>query len=354
MGPPPPLQTIDWATLGLTVTDTVNGHVESTFHTTKGKWSTPTLIHDSYLRVHGLSPGLNYGMQAYEGLKAARTTSGQICIFRPSFHSSRLRHSAETVSLPPVPDEVFFSCIDLAVRENAEFVGPAETSAVLYIRPVLFASGPQLSLEPPEAFTFAVYVQPATTYHGSTPLPALVMEDFDRAATRGVGHAKVGGNYAPGMKWAKIAKKKGFYLTLHLDSATMSEVEEFGTSAFIGVRPQEGGKGALVVPKSNAVIDSVTSDTLQTLAEELGYTLERRTVKYTELAGFSEVLAVGTAASILPVATIARESSGDHFVYCPQGKPGPVAVELNQAIANVIRGRDGNVHDWLHEVSFPN
>ena len=47
----------------------VNGHVESRYSVETGKWSEPTFVADPYLRIHGLAPALNYGQQAYEGLK---------------------------------------------------------------------------------------------------------------------------------------------------------------------------------------------------------------------------------------------------------------------------------------------
>lgn len=47
----------------------VNGHVESRWTVETGQWSEPIFVPDPYLRIHGLSPALNYGQQAYEGLK---------------------------------------------------------------------------------------------------------------------------------------------------------------------------------------------------------------------------------------------------------------------------------------------
>lgn len=47
----------------------VNGHVESTYSVESGEWTAPRFVADPYLRLHGLAPALNYGQQAYEGLK---------------------------------------------------------------------------------------------------------------------------------------------------------------------------------------------------------------------------------------------------------------------------------------------
>ena len=361
--PPPPNPSIEWDKLGLAVDDIVNGHIETTFSTKTGQWTTPKFISDPFLRVHGLSPALNYGMQAFEGVKACRIESGAICIFRPQFHAKRMAHSAETVSMPEVPEALFMKCIDEAVRRNAEFVGPFNSNAILYIRPLLFGSGPQLALEAPSHFTFAVYVQPATTYHGTQALPAMIMEDFDRTATRGTGHAKVGGNYAPVMKWSRAAKAEGFYLTLHLDSATQTEIDEFSTSGFIGVKMPPSGsnpeqKPTLVIPSSPSIIASVTSASLVHLAANLGYTIERRAIPVSELSSFSEVLAVGTAASVLPIACIVRKKTGDKWGYLNSGNgEGVVASELKEAFAKVIRGEgiEGDLArkwGWLWEVEF--
>lgn len=41
---------------------TVNGHIESKYSTKTGKWTTPKFVEDPFLRIHGMAPGLNYGM----------------------------------------------------------------------------------------------------------------------------------------------------------------------------------------------------------------------------------------------------------------------------------------------------
>lgn len=39
----------------------VNGHVESLYDKQSGQWSEPIFVKDPYLRIHGLTPALNYG-----------------------------------------------------------------------------------------------------------------------------------------------------------------------------------------------------------------------------------------------------------------------------------------------------
>ncbi|KAK3497414.1 branched-chain amino acid aminotransferase II [Neurospora hispaniola] len=306
--PPPPVSTIDWSNVGFKVRE-VNGHIESSYSVKTGKWSPLKFVSDPYLRMHGMAPALNYGQQAYEGLKAFRLPGNDsIAIFRADKNASRMQHSAEYISIPPVPVDLFIDAVKAAVALNAEFVPPHETGAALYIRPQIFGSSAQLGLSPPEEYLFSVFVIPTGVYHGTHPVKALILEEFDRAAPNGTGSAKVGGNYAPVLRWSDKARKEGYDITLHLDSARHEEVDEFSTSGFIGVLRGDGGEDdvTVVVPSSKAVIDSVTSDSIQEIGRSFGWKVEKRPIKYSELPSFSEVMAAGTAAALVPIRSITR------------------------------------------------
>lgn len=255
----------------------VAGHVESTYSKKTGKWTPPVFVEDPFLRIHGMAPGLNYGQQCYEGLKAFRAPDGNINIFRPNKNAERMQHSATFISIPEVPTDHFLGCCKLAVGMNAAYVPPHETGAAIYVRPLLFGSSAQLGLNPPEEYTFLVYCIPTGVYHGTNPVSALVLEDFDRAAPKGTGSAKVGGNYAPVLRWSEKAHSEGYGITLHLDSQTRSVIDEFSTSAFIGVK-KDGEKIKLVSSNSENVIKSVTADSILRIGESFGWETESREV----------------------------------------------------------------------------
>jgi branched-chain amino acid aminotransferase len=226
-----------------------------------------------------MAPALNYGQQCYEGMKAFRAPGDKtINIFRPDQNAARMQHSASYISVPPVPVEHYLRCVRLAVGLNAEYVPPHETGAAMYVRPILFGSSAQLGLNPPEGYTFVVYVLPTGVYHGTNPVKALILEDFDRAAPEGTGSAKVGGNYAPVLRWTEKAYKAGYGITLHLDSKTRTEIDEFSTAGFIGVK-RNGDSYTLVVPDSKNVIKSVTADSVVDIAHSFGWKVETRKVR---------------------------------------------------------------------------
>jgi len=274
----------------LSATLSVNGHIESHFSVKTGKWTPLSFVADPYMRIHGMAPALNYGQQAYEGLKAFRLPGDKdIAIFRADRNALRMQHSADFISIPPVPTDLFLDAVKAAVALNAEFVPPHETGAAMYIRPQIYGSSAQLGLNPPEEYTFCVFVLPTGVYHGTHPVKALIMDDFDRAAPNGTGSAKVGGNYAPVLRWSERARDQGFGITLHLDSKAHEEVDEFSTSGFIGALVN-GEDVVLVVPDSKAVIDSVTSDSVQRLGESFGWKVEKRRVSL-----FIPCLSVGSS-----------------------------------------------------------
>lgn len=198
--------------------------------------------------------------------------------------------SAIAVSMPPVPESLFLRSVHMAVALNAEYIPPHDFAGCLYIRPFQFGSGCQIGLEPPDEFTFAVFVQPHIAFHGrGTLLKALVAEDFDRAATRGTGNVKVGGNYSPVIKWSREAKKPengGWNVLLHVDSKTQTCIDEFSTSGFVGIT-NPGHKDAeglntptVVVADSPAAIESITSDSVVQLAASFGWKVEKRVVSH--------------------------------------------------------------------------
>lgn len=359
----------DWSKLGFGFDLKVAGHIEIRHHLSTGKWTTPTIVVDPNITISGLSPGLNYGQQCYEGLKAFRTPSSSssspnntnnknnaITIFRPTFHHARLARSAASVSLPCPPEALFLETLRLAVASNAAFVPPADNAqeAYLYIRPVLFGASARLTLGPPEEVILAVYVQPGRPYHGSAALDGLVLEGFDRAAPRGMGGYKVGGNYAPVWRHAAEAQRLGYGITLHVDCVTRELVEEFSTSGFLGHRVDlvdgEEKRHVLVVPQTESAIASATSDSIARIAEREGWVVERVAVPLAALAGLDEVVAVGTAAAAVPIRSITRLSTGEKYVFANSAREDGTIVGLAKLMTGIQRGVLEDTEGWCWEV----
>ncbi len=83
------------------------------------------------------------------------------------------------------------------VKANDEFVPPYGTGATLYLRPLLIGVGENIGVAPAKEYIFAIFWCPVGAYfkNGLEPTNFIVSE-YDRAAPKGTGAAKVGGNYA--------------------------------------------------------------------------------------------------------------------------------------------------------------
>lgn len=151
-----------------------------------------------------------------------------------------------------------------------------------------------------------------TYYSGSgNGLNALVMSDFDRAATRGTGAVKVGGNYGADLLPNSICKERGYDTCLYVDSPTQSFIEEFSVANFAAITDS----GAYVTPKSTSVLPSITNTTLMQLARDSGLEVEQRPVAVSELDTLKEVAAIGTAVVVNPIGSITMGDKTVEFDY---------------------------------------
>ena len=156
-----------------------------------------------------------------------------------------------------------------------DFVPPYGSGASLYLRPFMVGSGPQLGLGPSNEYTFIVVAAPVGPYYGSA-VPAVVVDDYDRAAPQGVGQVKCAGNYAADIVPAARAKKEGFPICLYLDAREHRHVEEFSTSNFVAITKDN----VYLTPDSVSVLDSVTNASLEKLAADMGLKVERRKIDF--------------------------------------------------------------------------
>ncbi len=312
-----------------------------------GKWSEGELTQEENLNVHMAVPSLHYGQQAFEGLKAFETKDGRIVAFRPDENAKRLQQSCDRIYIPQIPTEMFVDAVRKVVAANARFVPPYGTGASLYLRPLAIGVGPRVGLGPAEEYIFLIFATPVGPYYkgGFHPVKALVVEEFDRTAPFGVGNCKVGGNYAAGLRGEQEGKKKGYPIVLYLDPKEKKFIDEFSTSNFIAI---QGNK--YISPDSNTILPSITNKSFATIAQDMGMTVEKRPVDISEISGFDEVGAVGTAAVITPISTI--HYRGKDYTFGDQDKAGPVITKLYDRLTKIQTGDYEDKHGWLDEIKL--
>lgn len=335
---------LDWPNLGFEYRQT-DSFVKCEYK--DGQWGDVQLESDPFIKIHIGATALHYGQACFEGLKAFHTKSGKVCIFRPQENADRIARSSRRVCMPPLPEDKFIDAVRLAVKQNLAFVPPYGTGGALYIRPLLYGSGPRIGLQPASEYTFIVMVLPVADYYkgGLKPVPAVVVDDFDRAAPRGVGAAKVAGNYAADLLPNMAAKKGGFPIALYLDAKTNTFVEEFSTSNFLAIDKN----GAYVTPKSDAILASITNKSLMELAADSGMDVQVRPVPIDEVMGgkFAEIAACGTAVVVTPVDKIVYK---DRVATIGTNTVGPNIKKLYDRVRAIQNGEEDDKMGWMYEV----
>jgi branched-subunit amino acid aminotransferase/4-amino-4-deoxychorismate lyase len=155
---------------------------------------------------------------------------------------------------------------------------------------------------------------------------------------------KAAGNYAAALIGDKEARARGFDISLYLDSATHEFIDEFTTSNFIGITRDR----RYVTPDSTSVLPSVTNDSLQRIAADLGCSVERRPVRWDELGTFSEIGACGTAAVITPVHSLTRGS--ETLTFGDDKAAGPVLTSLSRRYSRSSMQEGGSL-GWIHRLT---
>ena len=345
------MKEIDWSTLGFHYTEP-EYIVRAGYH--DGAWEEPYATKDKYLHLHVSATCLQYGQEAFEGLKAFRGVDGKIRIFRWRDNAKRMAQSARGLYMEPVPEELFGKAIRLALEKNIDFVPPYGTGATLYFRPLLIGTTPRLGVGPGHDFEFIVIPSPIGPYypgkfHCTT---FIVNRHVDRAAPYGTGAFKVGGNYASSFRATEPAHAMGMDC-IFLDAKAHRYIDECSAANFIGIKKPSAisyqpSDIEYLTPRSPAILPSITNDSLMTLAREGGMKVTRRHIRLEELADFSEAAACGTAAVISPMDKVIDPEKNK--VYTFGSEPGPVLSELYHALRDIQFGRTEDKHGWTEVI----
>ncbi|MDI3526017.1 MAG: branched-chain amino acid aminotransferase [Tenuifilum sp.] len=335
------MQNLDWKNLPF-------GYIKTNYNVRcyykDGKWGNLEVSDSEYINIHMAATALHYGQEAFEGMKAYRGKDGKIRLFRWEENAKRLQHSADGIRMAPVPEDLFYEAIVKAVKLNEEFVPPYGTGASLYIRPLLFGSGPEVGVRPSSEYMFIVFVTPVGPYfkEGFNPVKIAIVRDSDRAAPLGTGTFKVGGNYAASLRGVEKAHKAGYGSPMYLDAKEKKYIDEIGAANFFGIKDN-----TYITPKSTSILGSITNKSIVQLAEDMGLKVERRPVPVEELETFEEVGACGTAAIISPIGEIKDLETGKVYTFCKDGKPGPISTKLYETLVGIQYGEIEDKHGWV-------
>ncbi len=310
-----------------------------------GQWQTPEIVPYADIVLSPSALALHYGQTVFEGMKAFRTASGEINIFRIEKHYERFVRSLERMCMQPVPRAVFEDGITQLVKLDEQWV-PSERGSALYLRPFMFASEARFGVKISDEYKFMIFSGPVPMLY-SRPVTVKVETHYTRAAKGGAGFAKCGGNYGVSYLPTKMAKEEGYDQVLWTDSKENKFIEESGTMNVMFVINDT----LMTPPLSDSILDGVTRDSLLTIAKSMGFKTAEQPISIEDLkkafanGSITEAFGAGTAAIISPISVIGIE--GENYQLPPYSQSS-IMNKLKDKLDNIRYGAEADPFGWNH------
>jgi branched-chain amino acid aminotransferase len=299
-------------------------------------WLNGKLVRFQDATVHFMTPGLHYGIGAFEGIRCYAASNGP-AIFRLHDHMQRLVDSARVLGFLELP---------YTLRELTDAVKitvAANGFPDCYIRPLIYLAegGWNLSLDSGLPHV-GIAVWKWEKFLGEEALENGIRANTSSFTRHHINasmtKAKIAGNYANSVLARTESLRLGFDEAIMLDP--QGYVAECTGENLFMVR-----RGVLYTSPSAAILEGITRDTVQTLARELGVEVVEDPISRDQLYLAEEVFVCGTAAEVAGLREIDFRRIGS-------GKTGPLTRRLQQAYQQVTRGTHPRSAGWLEYVSL--
>lgn len=253
-------------------------------------WFNGELIAWTDARVHLLTHALHYGSAVFEGMRAY---DGEI--FKLTEHNQRLHTSAEILDF-----EVPYSVAEL--DKAARDVVRANNLSDAYIRPLAWRGSEQMGVSAQKtkinvaiaAWNWGAYFDPAAREMGLK----LTFAKYRRPdpVTAPV-HSKAAGLYMICTIEKHRAEREGFADAVMLD--WRGQIAECTGANIFFVKD-----GVIYTPMPDCFLDGITRRTVIGLAKQRGWQVIEKGIMAEQVSDFTECFVTGTAAEVMPVASI--------------------------------------------------
>jgi branched-chain amino acid aminotransferase len=305
------------------------------FDKTQWVWQDGTIVPWSKATVHISATGLQYGAGVFEGIRCYETREGP-ALFRMKSHLDRFYASAARHDMQiPYSHEDLECAVAETVRRNGF------TSC--YVRPIsYYGSGRPGILADGCPIRVAILCWPWAPLLGvegqqsgvRVTISKWVKLHFTMLPTT----AKACGGYLNATLAAKEARSRGYDEALMLDAD--GNISEGPTENIFIVH----NNTLITNDERSSILLGITRDSVITIARNLGYTVEIKTIRLDDLRSASEAFFTGTAAEITPIRELDGTSIG-----C--GQRGPITQTIQNVFWDITSARTFAYRDWLHFVT---
>jgi branched-chain amino acid aminotransferase len=300
-------------------------------------WLNGNLVPYAEATLHFLTPGIHYGLGAFEGIRCYQTAHGP-AIFRLREHLDRLIGSCKVLGWRELPFDLP-QLLD-ACRRTIQLNGFEEC----YLRPLVYQAegGWNLCIDAGKPHV-GIAVWEWNGYLGADAaeqgVRANVSSYTRHHPNAAMTKAKIAGNYPNSVLAKTESVRLGFDEAIMLDPQGMV-AECTGENLFI-VKD-----GQISTPPEVNILAGITRDSLIQLAHEMGHEVAARPISRDELYLSDEVLVCGTAAEVIALREI-------DFRVIGSGRTGPITRALQRAYHAATRGMHSRHGGWLTLVHDP-
>lgn len=291
-------------------------------------WLNGEIMHVDDAKINVLSPTSQFGLNVFEGIPCYwNDEHAQLYAFRLEDHYNRLIRSTRLIQIdnPYSKSDMKNAFVDV-IRAN-------EYRQNISVRQTLFVEGfgSWGSSDPVGMFVAPIPKKGMSKEYNQSGLNACVTS-WRRISDNVLSpRIKCGANYINSRLGQREAIRNGYDTCIFLNE--FGKIAEGPGSCFFMVK-----NGELITPRiTDAVLESITRDTVIKLAKSLNITVEERTIDRTELYTCDEAFLCGSAMEITPVVSVDRYSIGI----------GEITQTLSSEYRNVVTGIKEKFRDWV-------
>lgn len=294
-------------------------------------WYKGEILNVNDAKINILAPTSQFGLNVFEGIPCYwNEDEKQLYAFRLNDHYDRLLRSAKLIQIDcPYSKIDFKEALINVVKAN-------EYDENLSVRQTLFVDGfgSWGSDGPVDMFVAPIPRGRTSAEYNKKGLNVCVTS-WRRISDETLSpRIKCGANYINSRVGQREALRNGYDTCIFLNEA--GKVSEGPGSCFFIVK-----NGKIVTPQlTDSVLESITRDTVVTLAKQKGYVVEERTIDRTELYTCDEAFLCGSAMEMTPVLSIDKYVVGT-------GDTGKITKELHMYYLDVVRGKIAQFKQWV-------
>jgi branched-chain amino acid aminotransferase len=276
---------------------------------------------------------LNYGTACFEGIRGYWNAEHEdIYLLKLAEHYQRFKKSTALLKIR------FDESVDQLCELTREVIRRSGYQTDVYVRPLAFKASPiiKVDLHSPED-ALAILVMPMGPYSRIEGL-RVTISSWRRISDNSIpARAKITGAYINTALATEDANAAGYDDCLLLTED--GHIAEGSAANFFMIQ----GRALVTPPVTDDILVGITRSAVMRLARDFDLDVIERSIDRTEVYQADEAFLSGTGVQIAPIIEVDARPVGS-------GKPGPMALALQDAYFRAVRGSDPRYRQWCTPV----